>query len=111
MPHPYSGAHQRLRKAAIDNLIDGTLCPICGKPMTKVMKLHYDHVIPVSQGGDPAGKRRLVHAACNLSRGGKLGAAIIHGKSNPKPKPKPRANNRHTVKRVSVVCALFKTLA
>ena len=73
----YRYQHQLARERALRALIDGTPCEICGLPMFRSMgrQLHLDHVVPVYQGGG-SGPRRLVHAWCNMSRGGKVGNRI-----------------------------------
>ena len=66
-------AHQQARRAAISAMPDGTPCQLCGRPMWKqTQKLHYDHVIPRVLGGTD-GPMRIVHAACNILAGTRLG--------------------------------------
>ena len=72
-------AHQQARRAAIAAMPDGTPCQLCGQPMRKTQKLHYDHIIPRALGGH-AGPMRLVHAACNILAGVRLGNRIRRGR-------------------------------
>ncbi len=48
---------------------DRMLCGICGKKV-KSIELHFDHVIPLSKGGDHAEYNiQVAHAVCNLRKG------------------------------------------
>lgn len=67
----YGWAHQKARARLLRDLIDGTPCAHCGRPMHHWQKLQADHSRPRSLGGQHAD--RLLHAACNLSRGAALG--------------------------------------
>jgi len=76
MPKPqYGNEHQKQRRIAIDNLIDGTLCFRCGRPMYKRQSLDLDHVVPIARGG-LNGPTRLTHSVCNRSAGGKLAGRL-----------------------------------
>lgn len=70
----YGWEHQQARAKALARLLDGTPCPFpsCGKPMTRDMRLDYDHYPPLALGGGP---RRLTHARCNRQAGQRLGVA------------------------------------
>jgi hypothetical protein len=70
----YDYEHQKLRKALIAMLaVTGPWpCPRCGAPMWVFDKLDLGHVVDVVNGGF-GGPRRLEHAKCNQSAGGKLG--------------------------------------
>src|SRR3954453_3164074 len=81
----YGYAHQQERELAIAVMVDGTPCPFCRKPMTKRMSLDYDHVIPTALGGVD-GPKRLSHASCNRSSGGKLGNRIRRARFTNSPK-------------------------
>lgn len=73
MPKPqYGWVHQKARRDAMAAFKDGTLCPLCKRPMRTWQKLHLDHTIPVALGGE-GGPTRLTHAYCNDSAGAKLG--------------------------------------
>jgi 5-methylcytosine-specific restriction endonuclease McrA len=83
-------AHQRDRARAIAAMPDGTLCPLCGRPMHKDparnhdgRALHYDHVIARALGGHN-GPRRLTHATCNEQAGRLLGARIARSRRRPR---------------------------
>jgi len=72
----YGAEHQKARAAALAALLEGVdRCPFCQQAMFRRQALDYDHVLPISQGGKD-GPRRLSHASCNRSAGGKL----RHGK-------------------------------
>jgi hypothetical protein len=85
MPDPaYGYRHQLQRAAAWAALPDGTQCQLCGLPMFKDRarnpdgrSLHWDHIIPVADGGT-SGPKRFVHARCNESRGGRAGIRITN---------------------------------
>jgi hypothetical protein len=87
MPDPaYGYRYQVQRAAAWAALPDGTQCPLCGLPMFKDRgrnpdgrSLHWDHVVPVAEGGSD-GLKRFVHARCNESRGGRQGSLITNGR-------------------------------
>ena len=66
--------HQQARARALAAMAEGTPCEMCGQPMFRAQKLHYDHVIPRALGGKN-GPRRIVHALCNLRAGQRLGTA------------------------------------
>ena len=71
----YGADHQRKREKALRLLRDGDPCAICGRGMYRTDRLHLDHAQPCAMGGAD-GPTRLVHASCNLSRGGKLGGKL-----------------------------------
>ena len=87
MPDPaYAYRHQLQRAAALAAMPDGSGCPDCGQGMYRDKArnwdgrvLHYDHIIPVSEGG-ANGPKQLCHASCNQSRGGQIGARITNGR-------------------------------
>ena len=60
-------SHQKRRAYLLRTLIPGSPCDLCNLPMYKSQDLDADHTIPRSQGGTMAD--RLVHRACNRSRG------------------------------------------
>lgn len=57
-----------------------TICAICGKPVDKTLKYPdpmsatVDHIIPVSQNGDPSSldNLQLAHRVCNGMKGSKI---------------------------------------
>lgn len=59
--------HQKQRKRLLAQLKDGDLCGWCNQPMTRDMELDADHSLARAKGGRRAD--RLLHAACNRSRG------------------------------------------
>lgn len=59
--------HQKQRERLLSRLKDGDLCEWCSQPMTRDMELDADHSLARSRGGKRAD--RLLHAACNRSRG------------------------------------------
>jgi 5-methylcytosine-specific restriction endonuclease McrA len=65
-------AHQKEREDKISAMVEGTPCPKCGYPMSKMQALELDHVIPRALGGI-GGVTRLMHKKCNRSAGGRLG--------------------------------------
>ncbi len=67
----YNRQHKNERAAAIALMPEGAPCPLCHKAMYKRQALDYDHTIPVALGGINSAKR-LTHAKCNRSAGGKL---------------------------------------
>lgn len=78
MVDPYGYPHKLRRKLMVAALVDGEPCELCPRPMYKWQKLHLDHVTPVWRGG--GGRYRLVHAKCNMSRGGRDGARITNAR-------------------------------
>ena len=76
-------AHQRDRRRAIAVMPDGTQCPLCGQPMWKTQRLHYDHVIPRALGGT-AGPRSITHGWCNEKAGRALGARLTRTRRKPR---------------------------
>lgn len=68
----------RKRKAPTMQLVaalskaHGARCGICGMPLT-AHGVEVDHIVPVAAGGSDARRNlRLVHQACNRSRGSRL---------------------------------------
>ncbi len=59
--------HQKRRAKLLRSHIDGTPCAWCGEPMYLAQDLDADHSVPRALGGTHAD--RLLHAACNRSRG------------------------------------------
>lgn len=44
----------------------GSICQICKKPFEKMRDITFDHIVPVSQGGDDAIENlQLAHFKCN----------------------------------------------
>lgn len=76
----YDGEHRKARARALAELEPGTPCPFCREPMFAAQQLDYDHLVPVAEGGKD-GPRRLAHASCNRSAGGRLGAAVTNGRA------------------------------
>lgn len=71
----YGADHRRYRQALLAALrsSQGAACGICGEWMAPdESPVELDHVTPVADGG-ASGERRLVHAKCNSSQGGKRG--------------------------------------
>lgn len=69
---PYDAEHQAIRR----NLLPwayNTLCPLCDKLMLRGQDLDLDHTRPVVSDRSSKGDR-IVHAKCNQSSGGRLGA-------------------------------------
>jgi hypothetical protein len=82
---------------------NGRPCPICSKPMFKSIqdaynarkpqwmgKLQYDHYPPLALGGNPKGYKRLTHARCNMSEGGKLSGKLHGNKRNSHKAERPK---------------------
>jgi len=47
---------------------DGLACHICGKPVSEEV-LHFDHVVPLSKGGEHSNKNiKVSHSFCNISK-------------------------------------------
>lgn len=78
MPKPtttqrgYGWNHQVARKAALRALSQGAPCPFCALGMYRDQELDYDHVVPLSMGGNPHGPKRLSHSSCNRRAGAHL---------------------------------------
>lgn len=77
----YGWEHQQARAQALRDLCDGEPCPYCDGPMTRVMRLDYDHYPPLALGG--GGTRRLTHASCNRRQGQALGVALTRAREAP----------------------------
>jgi len=69
----YGAEHKKARALAIANLIDGTPCRYCGRPMYKRQSLDLDHIVPVALGNG-SGPTVLTHSKCNRAAGGRLAA-------------------------------------
>lgn len=71
----YDWTHRRNRQRLLYNLVDGSPCPFCGKPLHKEpaknfdgAALEADHTKDIKHHGqNPAD--RLIHRTCNRSRG------------------------------------------
>ena len=49
---------------------DGMRCHICGKKIRSRKDLHFDHIVPLSKGGEHSMKNvACAHAKCNLQKG------------------------------------------
>lgn len=72
-PAPKYGSRHRAIKAALTPFAYGKPCLHCGQPMLPGQELHLDHT------PDGVAYRGMVHAFCNLSEGGRRGAAKRHG--------------------------------
>ena len=68
----YAWEWQKLRREARANFVDGTPCPMCGRPMRVWQSLDLDHTIPVVYGGG-SGRTRLTHSYCNRRAGALIG--------------------------------------
>lgn len=75
----YDGEHKKARARELRNLREGEPCPFCGRGMFLDQDLDFDHIVPVALGGKE-GPKRLSHAPCNRSAGGKLAASIRAGR-------------------------------
>ena len=54
----------------------GMVCHICGLEIETIHDLHYDHVIPLSKGGEHTQRNiRPSHTVCNLRKGSRILAA------------------------------------
>lgn len=99
----YGHAHRQARKIALEMFVDGTPCPLCGRPLRYYQALDLDHTVPIALGGRD-GPKRLAHARCNRQRGqrlsaqrarargsrGKQIAAIRRATASPKPAARSR---------------------
>ncbi len=57
---------------------DGGVCHVCGERVT-LGEHHFDHVIPLSRGGEHSMENIAVaHATCNLKKGAKLMEDLAH---------------------------------
>lgn len=87
----YGHAHQQQRQRLLDRHVDGTRCPLCGKPMYRSQRLHLDHTDPRALNAASEGDR-LTHGSCNERRGARLGNRLRKGRRPlPDPQPTPRA--------------------
>lgn len=49
------------------------VCHICSRRVEDNSQLHFDHVIPLSRGGEHSNDNiKVSHAVCNMSKGTKL---------------------------------------
>ena len=71
----YGWEHQKRRARLLAELVDGTPCPICHRPMNKTDPLDAGHATPIAIDSDSIADR-LECASCNRSAGGKLGHAL-----------------------------------
>lgn len=56
-------------------------CTECGRPVHRDQKWHVGHLTPASRGGRTTRENTgAAHARCNLKAGGKMGAAVVHGR-------------------------------
>lgn len=76
-------AYRKKRQAAINAMPGGTPCPLCGRPMFKTQKLHFDHIVPRALGGAD-GPCQVAHAACNMRAGQRLRAQLYRGRTAPR---------------------------
>ncbi len=76
-------AYRKNRAAAISAMPDGTPCPLCGQPMFKTQKLHYDHIVPRALGG-AGGPCQIAHAICNMRAGQRLRTQLYRGRRTPR---------------------------
>lgn len=67
----YGTRHQQIRAAMLP-FAYGQACLHCGQPMLPGQELHLDHT------PDGVAYRGMVHAFCNMSEGGRRGAAKRH---------------------------------
>lgn len=52
---------------------DGMVCYLCRSEITSLEDLHFDHVVPISRGGEHSmANVKLAHATCNLRKHDKL---------------------------------------
>lgn len=64
--------HSRVSYAAVLER-DGMVCHICGREIASLADLHFDHVIPLSKGGEHAAHNiKPAHALCNLRKSDKI---------------------------------------
>jgi 5-methylcytosine-specific restriction endonuclease McrA len=83
-------AQARLRREALAALIEGTLCPMCKRPMYLRQKLELDHIIPRSKGGKTTKQNtRLTHKSCNQHAGRVLGNRSPKRRGIPNPHSRP----------------------
>lgn len=59
--------HDKTRARLLADLVEGSLCELCGNPMYRTQALHADHEHKRVDGGYQA--TRLVHASCNTREG------------------------------------------
>lgn len=79
--------HQQARQRALAALVEGTPCPLCGRPMSRLQRLDLDHVVPRATGG-ATGPTRLTHESCNRRRGALLGHQL-RGRGVARRQPRP----------------------
>ena len=73
---PYGTTHRKIRQWLLSNLAaaPGQPCRICGRPMYTSQNLHLHHSDPTAKLAGLPGDQ-LVHAGCNMTAGGRDGAA------------------------------------
>jgi hypothetical protein len=55
---------------------DGLVCHLCGRSVSR-SNVHFDHVIPLSKGGNhTADNIKVAHARCNLSKHNRVTASV-----------------------------------
>ena len=72
----YGGRHKRIRQSLLAQLVDGTPCSWCGKPMYKDKERNFDkaaleadHERSIKYFGKHQNATRLLHRRCNRQRG------------------------------------------
>lgn len=96
MKRPLTTYTYRKARAAI--LAGATHCALCGQPLDHNAKAHtywsttVDHIIPISQGGNPydLSNMRPAHKGCNTSRGN----GRTTGKGTRRPRTQPIRGTR-----------------
>lgn len=73
-PHKYGAAHQRTRALALKRMVEGTPCPFCGLPMSKIPVLDARGRKRVLLDWDHTTKS-LSHPSCNRAHGARSKAA------------------------------------
>jgi len=75
--------HQKTRKNLLFNLVDGTECEYCGKPMFRAPDKNFDHAALEADHVDrdkTQPPKRLIHRKCNRTLNGKgKGTWVKHG--------------------------------
>jgi len=74
----YGWEHQQARADALKHMPDGQPCPFCHQPMSKTMRLDYDHYPPLALGGTTL-QRRLSHRSCNRRAGQAIAQHLRRG--------------------------------
>lgn len=67
---PMTNAEIEHNRRAVAEWVEahGPVCPVCG---AETDDLTADHLVPVSEGGDPLGPVRVICRRCNSCRGNK----------------------------------------